>query len=243
MPDPMGTSASTYDAIYEEMKDYRQEAKRVRELIALESRVDPILYARGYRLLDVACGTGLHAQYLTDAFEVTGLDASPAMLEIARRRLPGVNFHEGDMSDFDLAGQKFHAVTCLFSAIGHMLTKDGLHAAIACMSRHLHPGGVLLVEPWITPDKWEPGRIGTIIMPEHKVVRITQASRKGDIDQLDMHHFVGWPDATQYRFTRHELALYTFAEYLEAFRVAGLDVGYDAHGLMGRGLYIGVKNS
>ena len=58
------------------------------------------------------------------------------------------------MTDFDLA-TTYDAVTCLFSAIGYVRTVDRMNRAVACMARHVKPGGVLIVEPWITPDEVE----------------------------------------------------------------------------------------
>ena len=52
-------------------------------------------------------------------------------------------------------------VTCLFSAVGYMTTEADLDAAVANMAQHVRPGGVLLVEGWITPDAFLPGpRVG-----------------------------------------------------------------------------------
>ena len=65
-------------------------------------------------LLDVACGTGKHLEHLQHHYRVAGVDISPAMLDVARRRLPGVPLHVGDMVDFEL-GRTFDVVTCLES--------------------------------------------------------------------------------------------------------------------------------
>ncbi len=62
------------------------------------------------------------------------------------------------MTEFDLA-TTYDAVTCLFSAIGYVRTVDRMNRAVACMARHVKPGGVLIVEPWITPEDWKPGNI------------------------------------------------------------------------------------
>src|SRR5437868_5319884 len=51
------------------------------------------------RALDAACGTGRHAAKLAAAGHVTmGIDATPAMLDVARRRAPGVEFRLGDLT-------------------------------------------------------------------------------------------------------------------------------------------------
>jgi SAM-dependent methyltransferase len=52
------------------------------------------------RALDAACGTGRHAQYLASlGFGVIGVDGSPQMLAIAKAKLPGADYREGDLSD------------------------------------------------------------------------------------------------------------------------------------------------
>ena len=51
----------------------------------------------GLRVLDVGCGTGTWALELArNGAQVTGLDASPAMLEVARRKAAGAGFRSGD---------------------------------------------------------------------------------------------------------------------------------------------------
>lgn len=144
MLDEYASSASVYDAIYESMKDYRVEANRVHSIIEAYRQTN------GRSLLDVACGTGLHAQYLCDRYNVEGVDTSAAMLAIARRRLPQLRFHQADMTELR-RGRQYDVVTCLFSAIAHLQTAQRLRAAIACMARHLKTGGVLFVEPFIAP--------------------------------------------------------------------------------------------
>ena len=49
------------------------------------------------RTLDVACGTGFLTRHLPG--EITGLDQSAGMLEVARARMPGATFVRGDALD------------------------------------------------------------------------------------------------------------------------------------------------
>ncbi len=55
---------------------------------------DAISGLSAVRVLDVACGTGFLTRHLRG--EVVGLDLSEAMLEIARQRVPGATFVQGD---------------------------------------------------------------------------------------------------------------------------------------------------
>jgi SAM-dependent methyltransferase len=227
-------SARFYDAIYA-WKDYRGEAETVTSYIRAA--------APGAKtLLDVACGTGAHLQHLRRDFEVEGIDLEPELLAVARKRLPDVPLHEGDMRDFDL-GKTFDAVTCLFSSIGYMTGLDDLHRAIAAMARHLNPGGVLVVEGWLTPEVFEPGhgRDISVNEPDLKISGFNDSAVEGRLSRITFHYLVGTPDDITSFTEEHVLGLFTRDEYEEAFERAGLDVTYDGEGLMGRGNYIGVK--
>ena len=190
-------------------------------------------------MLDVACGTGLHLAYLNDHYTVEGLDLDPNMLKIARRRCPGVPFHQGDLVDFDL-GRTFDAVLCLFSSIGYAKTLARMQQAVQTMARHLRPGGLLVVEPWLTPDVFEIGRFDARFVdePDLKIAWITTTSREGTLSMIDFYYLVGTSDGVVHFTERHEVGLFTHDEYLDAFRAAGLSVDFDPDGFMGRGLYL-----
>src|SRR6266550_3533357 len=224
-------SARLYDAIYASVRDYRREAAELDRLIQERKP--------GARtLLDVACGTGAHLEHLS-GYELEGLDLDPEMLAVARERLPNVPFHEGDMADFDL-GKLFDAVVCMFSSIGYVRTEGRLRSAVASMSRHLEPGGVLVVEPWLTPEVWLDRHVGAVFVdePELKIARMNVSQRDGDVSIVDFQYLVGTPDAVEHFSERHELGLFTVDQHLDAFRAAGLEADHDPEGPMGRGLYV-----
>lgn len=230
-------SAKFYDEIYSAIdKDYAAEARKARQFIRKHMR------SSGKRLLDVACGTGLHAEEFFRWYQVDGLDLDAEMLKVARKNHPYIRFHQGDMADFNL-GKTFDAITCLFSSIGYVKTIPRLRQAIRNMARHLSPGGVLLVEPWFSPGQWNVGRVNTIVIekPAYKIVRMSRSARKGKWSVLDFDYLIGTAEGIEHRSERHELGLFTHEEYLSAFRAAKLEVTHDPEGLDGRGLYIGTK--
>ena len=228
-----GRSARWYDTIYG-FKDYAAEAESVRALVT-EARPG----AR--RLLDVACGTGEHLRHLQAFFEVEGIGASPDMLAVAREKLPGVPLHPADMRAFDL-GRTFDAAICMFSAVGHLADEAELVAAVRGIARHLEPAGVFLLEPWLTPEAYTPGKVHGLFVdnPDVKLARINVSQLSGRTCVFDMHHLVGTPDGVEHFVEHLELTLFPLDSYREALAAAGLSVRFDPNGPTGRGLFIGV---
>jgi ubiquinone/menaquinone biosynthesis C-methylase UbiE len=229
-------SAAFYDAIYGE-KDYAHESQIVHDLIGQHKRSD------GSTLLDVACGTGRHITFLQPFYAIWGLDIEPGLLAIARQRCPAVTFVQGDMLDFDL-NRQFDVVTCLFSAIGYVETRDRMCQAIQNMARHVKAGGVLIVEPWFAPEDWHPGHPHATFVdqPDLKIARMTVSEQEGRISRNDMFYLVATPEGVSHFTERHDLGLFTHQEYLDAFNRCHLkSVICDPDGLTGRGLYIGLS--
>lgn len=224
-----------YDTIYGAFKDYDAETEHVARLLGK-------LAPDARSVLDVGCGTGEHAVRLHSrhGYEVGGLDIEPAFIELARKKLPSADFWQGDMADFDL-GRRFDAIVCLFSSIGYLTDLTAVEGAARCFARHLAPGGVALVEPWLAPDAWSPGRIfvHTGEIPGGSVVRMSHSTSNGRVSKLEFHYLIGTPNGIDHRVEYHDLGLFTVTELSDAFERAGFGpVGHDPEGLTGRGLLV-----
>jgi demethylmenaquinone methyltransferase / 2-methoxy-6-polyprenyl-1,4-benzoquinol methylase len=118
---------------------------RWRERAADLARVGP-----GSTALDVATGTGdLAVELARRGAEVTGSDFAPAMLEIARRKAPGLRFDEGDALNLEHPDDSFDAVTVGFGARNFADLDRGLSE----MARVAKPGGRVVVLEITTPAK------------------------------------------------------------------------------------------
>ncbi|HYH83664.1 MAG TPA: class I SAM-dependent methyltransferase [Longimicrobium sp.] len=227
-------TAELYDRLYS-FKDYAAEAARVRELVVAAGGP-----GEG-TLLDVACGTGKHAEALAAHYSVGGMDLDAGLLAAARARLPGVPLHQADMRDFDF-GRSYGVVTCLFSSIGYAVTVEAMRSAVAAMARHLEPGAALVVEPWFQPHVFIPGYVHVLTHEEPglNIVRMGVGEIVDRVSVLSFEYLIGRPDGITRASERHEMGLFTDDEMRAALEDAGLRVTHDAQGLSGRGLFIGI---
>jgi ubiquinone/menaquinone biosynthesis C-methylase UbiE len=224
-------SAAFYDDLYS-FVDYEAAVREIRATLDREA-------PDATSLLDVGCGTGRHLELLSERYDVEGLDINPTMLRAARERCPGVTFHEQDMVDFSLE-RRFDVVTCLFSSIGYVRSEERMRSAIRSMRRHLNPGGVLLLEPWFTPDAYWTGTITAnhVDREQLKIAWMYTSEREGPVSVLDIHYLVGRPTGIETFRERQELGLFTEQQQLDAMREAGLDARHESDGPFGRGLYV-----
>ena len=107
----------------------------------------------GDTALELGCGTGrVLVPLAATGCRVTGVDSSPALLELARRKVEqsGVNarvlLSQADLRSFDLAEKGFDFAFCVSNTLMHLTTQADQVAALVNTQRHLRPGGRLLVE-------------------------------------------------------------------------------------------------
>ena len=100
--------------------------------------------ARG-EVLEIAVGTGRNLPYYPEDVRLTGIELSPAMLEIARRRARelgrGVDLRVGDAQALDFPDECFDTVASTLS----LCTIPDDRKAVAEACRVLRPGGQLLL--------------------------------------------------------------------------------------------------
>ena len=119
----------------------------------VEQILDEAELTREDRVLDIACGTGIVARLAKERVgetgKVVGVDLSPAMLAVARRVAPDIDWREGDASALPLQDdERFDVVVC---QQGLQFFPDKL-AAARQMYRALDARGRLAVSTW-RPDE------------------------------------------------------------------------------------------
>jgi SAM-dependent methyltransferase len=110
--------------------------------------VDEAGISPGQRVLDVACGTGIVARTAADRVgeggSVTGLDLNDAMLTVARRLRPDLEWRQGDAAELPFPDGSFDVVLC---QSGLMFFPD-VPKALREMGRVCRGGGTVGLQVW-----------------------------------------------------------------------------------------------
>ena len=108
--------------------------------------------ARGQRVLDIGCGSGLLARaLLAEGYAVSGVDASPAMIELARAQAPAGDFLAIAVPTRRRPGEAgaLPAADAIVST-GHVLnyldSREDLALALVELAAALRPGGLLAID-------------------------------------------------------------------------------------------------
>ena len=117
-----------------------------------EEVLDAVGVTHGTRLLDAGCGSGLALQIARGrGAEVTGLDASAALLEIARARVPDGDIRRGELEELPFASSSFGAITA-FNSVQY--AADPV-AALRELARVAELGAPVAVVTWGAPERCE----------------------------------------------------------------------------------------
>lgn len=183
----------------------------------------------GARVLDVPCGQGRHAHLLAEAgYRVRGVDLSPDLLAVAKRRGTSSNlqYTRADMRRLPRSWTgRFDAVANLFTSFGFFLEPDDDARVIREFARVLAPGGLLVwhgasrdgVMARFLGRDWWTTRNGTVIGHEREFDPLSGV--------LTVRSTWRGPKTSGGR--EHRIRLYTATRLAELLRDAGLIV-YDA---------------
>ncbi|MDQ3070299.1 MAG: ubiquinone/menaquinone biosynthesis methyltransferase, partial [Acidobacteriota bacterium] len=191
------TIAPRYDLITR-LLSFGQDARWKRRVIEIARAHG------GDRALDLACGTGDLALSLASTHAVAGLDLTPAMLRIARRReIPGgggVHWIAGDMTRLPFADASMDVVTTSYG----LRNVPQLDGALAEIARVLRPGGLLVSLDFNKPAT-----------PALRAVYLGYLTAIGSILGVVLHR-----DPDTYRYIPHSIRRYPGARGVAAL-IAG----------------------
>lgn len=133
--------AEIYDILYRD-KDYEAEASYVLDLLGMSGR------EKGGSILEIGCGTGGHAKYLSAAStDYVGMDLSPFMVELAHKKLPNLRFVIDDLTRAEKIGD-FDCCIGLFHAFGYLTSLEKVESALRAIKLNLKKKGIFLFDIW-----------------------------------------------------------------------------------------------
>ena len=109
-----------------------------------ESVINLITKEKGSRVIDLGCGNGMLTDKLAEkGYDVTGIDDSVDMLELARKEYPDYNFVKGNAIDFNLDKK---ADVIFSNAVFHWIDEEKQQAMLNNVYDNLKEGGELVCE-------------------------------------------------------------------------------------------------
>ncbi len=116
----------------------------------------------GTAYLDAGCGAGMAARVAAErGAQVSGIDAAPPLVAIARERVPVGDFREGELQELPFADRRFDVVTGFNS---FQYAADPV-AALREARRVTKPGGRVVVMTWGEPEGMEMASIVAALRP------------------------------------------------------------------------------
>lgn len=112
--------------------------------------------------LDAGCGAGMAARVAAErGAAVSGIDAAPALLAIARERVPQGDFREGELETLPFPDQRFDVVTG-FNSFQYAGDAVG---ALREARRVTKPGGRIVVMTWGEPEGMQAASLVAALRP------------------------------------------------------------------------------
>lgn len=172
-------------------------------------------------MLHFGCGAGGHDFHFKKHFEVSGVDLSDGMLNLAKMRNPEVKYINGDMRTVDL--KKKFDIVIIPDSIAYMTTFEDLLVAMENAVSHINPKGVILIVAHMKED----------FMNNNFVY--TGTDNNTHITVFDNNHIISestyeatmiyliWANSekTIYHET-HTLGLFTYDQWMNIFTKCGL---------------------
>lgn len=137
--------AQYYDLLYKD-KDYLKESEYIDNLIKTYAPTE------GIKILDIGCGTGIHANYLAQkGYQIVGIDRSEEMIKQAQLRcLKNCEFIVSDATNFSLK-EKFDSIISLFHVVSYQTSNKDLNDLFTNVSLHLKNDGLFIFDFWYGP--------------------------------------------------------------------------------------------
>ncbi|MFC4653072.1 class I SAM-dependent DNA methyltransferase [Lactococcus nasutitermitis] len=175
--------------------------------------------ARTHKVLELACGTGILSQkFVAKHYDVTGVDLSKEMMDLAKKRVTNAEFEQCDMRELRYQSE-FDAVTCYSDSLCYLTDLSEVKKTFDGVHRALRQGGIFIFDVHSTyqTDALFPGFAYHDNAEDFAFVWDTYAGEEAHSVAHELTFFVKSDDG---KFVRkdelHEERTYEIADYLTA---------------------------
>ena len=177
-------------------------------------------------VLDLGCGTGEVLIRLTPTYEMTGIDLSKEMVDIAKRKTDTASFYVQDMRELNLE-KKHDIVISLFDTVNHLISLDGLKRTFQGVYENLNQEGVYIFDVVTRElmDDMFPG--GNFIDDRGEIMIIWEHEYddEEDIDYIDTTFFVKQKNGMFKKITEEYVKkIFTVDEIIKTAKEVGFQV-------------------
>lgn len=175
-----------YNAFYQD-KDYKKEAKDAERLVKKWG------HGKTELLLDLGCGTGRHdVEFMKMGYQVTGVDLSAQMIEIARRNGSSIEYQVADIRDY-LPEKTYDVVISLFHVMSYQNRNEDILNAFHTAANAVRRKGIFLFDFWYGPgvlsDK-PSVRVRTVENKDYTLYRIAEPIMRVEENVVDVNYKV-----------------------------------------------------
>jgi SAM-dependent methyltransferase len=127
-----------------------------------EAAIERVGIEPGQRVLDIGCGTGAFLRLAADhGAETFGLDASEALLEVARARVPEADLRVGEMQSLPYEDDTFDLLT----GFNSFFFATDMVAALREAGRVAKPGATVVIQVWGAHERCDLEAMKVVVRP------------------------------------------------------------------------------
>lgn len=186
-------------------------------------RVGRIFGNGGTKYLDLACGSGAHLEHMVAAgYRCTGLDISPAMIDLATSRCPAADFYLQDMSEVSL-GEQQDLVTCFLYSLHYCQPLAKFEQTLRKVYAALAPGGLFCFDA-VDKDTVanDAGHTHHLTHQQRPLQFQTRWFYQGHGETLDLH--ISIRDGGQCYHEQHLMSAVSISEVKDSLIALGFEV-------------------
>ena len=137
-----------YNILHGDFMEYKEFAKYYDKFYSKKKYQKEVLFLKHFikendSIIDIGCGTGMHAYYLKD-YNIDGLDLNEEMLDIAKKRIKG-KLYKQNILDVKI-DKKYNIIISMFAVINHLTNIEQLKKCLINLKNILLPNGKIILD-------------------------------------------------------------------------------------------------